>query len=438
MQILQNHSKTKSVLFILSAILFFNGCSKSSSNPKPTPQAPTLTVTSLGANSGSYNTSIVITGIEFSATAANDQVFFNGQVAVVTAATTTQLTAIVPLGAGTGNVTVSVNNGAVVSGPTFTYLPSLVSGIFAGNGMQGFADGTGTDASFRETSGIAVDANGNVFVADKRNNKIRKITPAGVVSTFAIATSPAGITLDAAGNVYFTEFDTGIIKKATPAGVVSIIAGSGSTGSANGVGAAASFNEPSGIAVDATGNLYVADQLNCLIRKITPAGLVTTFAGIGANNLTNTPPVNGLGATATFVFPTDIAIDASGNLYVADRDDSMIRKITPGGIVSTLAGSYNSGSADGLGAAAGFFMPSGVCVDATGNVYVADQNNGEIRKITPAGMVTTIAAQPAKGAFYNHAPLTALFNFPVDVAVDAAGNIYVTNNSITVSKISMQ
>jgi sugar lactone lactonase YvrE len=159
-------------------------------------------------------------------------------------------------------------------------------------------------------------------------------------------------------------------------------------GSADGTGAAARFNYPQGVTADGSGNVYVADSNNFTIRKITPAGVVTTLAGAaGASG-----SVDGAGAAARFNRPSGLAVDGSGNVYVADTYNHTIRKITPAGVVSTLAGTALAyGSADGTGAAARFFYPQGVAADGSGNVYVADSNNLTIRKITPAGVVTTLA-----------------------------------------------
>jgi len=243
----------------------------------------------------------------------------------------------------------------------------------AGGGAPGQIDGTGTGASFAAPTGVASDASGNLYVSD--GGSIRRITESGVVTT--LATSFSGlyaIAVDIAGsNVYVAGSNT--ISKVTAAGVVTILAG-GATGFADGTGAAASFNGLSGITVDAVGNVYVADQLNHAIRKVTPGGVVTTLAGNGSLGF-----ADGVGTAARFNSPAGVAVDLSGNIYVTDRGNYRVRKITPSGLVTTLSGSGAQGAADGAGASASFNQPSGITIDAVGNLYVTDLNNQRIRKI---------------------------------------------------------
>jgi sugar lactone lactonase YvrE len=312
-----------------------------------------------------------------------------------------------------------------------------VVSTFAGSGTSGAADGTGSAASFYIPLGVAVDASGTLYVADTENNEIRRITAAGVVSTFAGSTSagssngagsaasfsgPSGVAIDSTGNVYVADQNNQLIRKISPAGVVSTLAGSGSGGAADGNGTAASFRNPSGIAVDATGNVYVADAGNNEIRKITSSGDVSTLAGSTAAGA-----VNGTGSAASFSAPTGVAVDASGNVYVADSNNNEIRKITPKAVVTTLAGSGSSGSVDGTGAAASFSSPEGLTSDAFGNVYVADSFGEKIRKITPGGGVTTLAGSGTQGST-NGTGTAALFRGPGGIAIDASGNIFVADS----------
>ena len=295
----------------------------------------------------------------------------------------------------------------------------------AGSSRYRTTDGTGSAASFSTPSDVAVDATGNVYVADGLN-KIRKITAAGVVTTLAEIGINC-VAVDAAGNVYVADFYNNKIIKITDAGIVTTLAGSGLQGATDGIGTAASFNYPSGLAIDAAGNVYVADGRNYKIRKITPAGVVTTLAGSGSSGVTD-----GIGTAASFQDPSGIAVDATGNIYVADSSNQKIRKITPAGVVTTLAGSGSRGAIDGTGTAASFNNPTGVAVDAAGNVYVADSDNQKIRKINAAGVVTTLAGSGTAGAI-DGTGTAASFNNPTGVAVDVTGNVYVAdrfNNKI--------
>jgi len=312
----------------------------------------------------------------------------------------------------------------------------------AGSGTAGKANGTGTAASFNRPFSVAVDASGNVYVADQSNHLIRKITSGEVVSTVAGSGSsgsangtgtaasfsfPQGVAVDTtSGNIYVADAGNNLIRKITPAGVVSTFAGSGQTGSINGTGTAASFTSPSDVAIDALGNIYVADLGNYIIRKITPGGVVSTFAGSGQQG-----SANGTGTAASFTQPVGVAVDASGNVYVSDQGTNQIRKITPDGTVTTLAGSGSSGSANGYGATASFYYPIDLAVDASGNVYVADSWNSLIRKITPGGVVSTFAGSGSIG-HANGSTATASFYGPQGVTVDAAGNVYVadTDNNL--------
>jgi len=296
---------------------------------------------------------------------------------------------------------------------------------FAGSVSGGSADGSGAAASFRAPAFLAMDAAGNIYVSDLVNNMIRKITPGGNVTTLANASTglnqPAGIAVDPTGNVYVA--DNQKIRKITPTGVISTLAGSdsGERGNADGVGTAARFNNPVGLALDVAGNLYVADMRNYMIRKITPGGEVSTFAGNGTRG-----SANGNGSLASFDEPASIVIDASGNMYITDSGNNSIRKINLAGDVTTLAGSGARGANNGAGTAASFNQPFGITVDASGNVYVADTYNNLIRKINLAGNVSTFAGSGNEGAD-NGAGEIASFLTPYGVTVDTSGNLYVAD-----------
>lgn len=320
------------------------------------------------------------------------------------------------------------------------------STVVAGSDTAGLINGLGKVARFNHPFGLAVDANGNLYIADEGNNVIRKMDTTGLVSTFAgiggvkgaangvdsLATfnKPFGVATDAAGNVYVTDAGNNLIRMIGTAGTVSTFAGTGIAGSSN-VADSVTFNSPLGVAVDGSGNVFVADYENNLIRKISQAGVVSTLAGSGAKGADD-----GLDTAATFNLPEAVAVDVSGNVYVADNGNDLIRKITPAGQVSTFAGSGQPGKSDGTGIAASFNSPFGIAVDAAGNVYVADSGNNLIRKISPSGDVTTIAGSGSKGA-NDGTGKAANFNTPAGIAVDKSGNIYVADeNNNLIRKIT--
>jgi hypothetical protein len=342
-------------------------------------------------------------------------------------------------------VETNAGGSTTTSAGTLVVETPLTVAIFAGlAGTSGNSDGAGSVARFAGLSDVAVDAAGNVYVADTGNHTVRKITPAGIVTTLAglagvsgssdgaasaTFNHPTGVAVDADGNVYVADTNNNEIRKVTAAGAVSTLAGqAGVSGGSDGTGSTASFNGPSGIVADPTGNLYVADTLNHTIREVTPNGVVTTIAGLaGASGL-----VDAAGSAARFHGPQGLALDASGCLYVADTNNNAIRKIvTANGAVSTVAGQAGvAGNADGTNSQAQFHYPSGITVDFTGNLYVADTDNHSLREITPLGAVSTLAGLAGSSGSADGVGSLARFDFPTGVAVDGAGDVYVadTNN----------
>ena len=316
---------------------------------------------------------------------------------------------------------------------------SLYFGTLAGlAGSSGSTDATGSAARFNRPSGVAVDTAGNVFVADQSSNTIRKVTSAGVVTTLAGTAgssgstdgtgsaarfkNPFGVAVDTSGNVFVGDYSNHTIRKVTSAGVVTTLAGTaGSSGSTDGTGSAARFKNPYGVSVDTAGNVFVADYSNRTIRKVTSAGVVTTLAGtVGVSG-----PTDGTGSAARFNLPSAVAVDSAGNVFVADTGNDTIRKVTSAGVVTTLAGTAGSrGSTDGTGSAARFNNPLGVAVDTSGNVFVGDLNHN-IRKVTSVGVVTTEAGLAGSIGSNNGLGSVARFNQPTSICVDAAGNIFV-------------
>lgn len=314
--------------------------------------------------------------------------------------------------------------------------------------MAGAIDDNGVMARFNGPAGIAVDGMGNLFVADQNNNTIRKVAPKGVVTTFAgtpnvppgstdganaLFNAPYGIAVDPAGNVYVSDTLNYTIRKITPSGVTSTFAGSPTQqGQLDGMGTGAQFSSPEGLAMDTAGNLYVADSVNCNIRKITPAGFVSTFAG---------PPVtpqcgtkDGVSAAARFAGPVGIAVDQSGNVFVADTNNSTVRKITSDGLVTTLAGhAATAGYVDAVGDSARFIEPVGVAVDGSGIVYVTEAGGYTVRKIKSDGSVTTvIGTKFLPDAYVTGGDLPANLPAPTQLVTDPiSGLMYITLSTVS-------
>jgi hypothetical protein len=300
--------------------------------------------------------------------------------------------------------------------------------------------------------GVAIDSSGNIYATAYYSGRVVKLSPSGsILAEFGTGRAPGadgtaatagfyfprGLALDAAGNLYVADTTDHAIRKISPTGDVTTLAGSlGVSGNADGIGAAARFRYPQGVAVDSAGNIFVTDSDNNIIRKITPAGVVTTLAGspgvIGA--------IDGTGSDARFANPQGLAIDSVGNLYVADTGNSAIRKVTPAGVVTTFAGLLlSAGSNDGTGAFARFSYPEAITIDSAGNLYVADTRNCTVRKISSAGVVTTVGGLAGTySGDVDGTGSTARFNAPRGIAVDSAGNLYVADSAIKLGTPSSQ
>ena len=321
----------------------------------------------------------------------------------------------------------------------------VVSTLAGLAGSRGSLNGFGDAARFDVPCGVAVDSDGNTYVADTFNHTIRKVSAVGLVTTLAGLADegpggggsmdglgsaarffkPRGVAVNSSGTIYVGDTQNNTIRKITSEGLVTTLVGLAGLGSQDGTGSGARFAHPNGLVFDRADNLYVADNYNHTIRKITPAGMVTTFAGMAGVS----GSADGTGTAARFNFPRAIAIDAEGNLYVSDRLNHTIRKITPEAEVSTLAGSPGvPGSADGLGSAARFDEPYGLAVDNAGNVYVVDTDNYTIRKITPAGLVSTIAGTAGISGYADGVGPAAKFNLPSGMAIDFSQNLYITDS----------
>jgi len=340
----------------------------------------------------------------------------------------------------THTVTASNSAGSTQATVEIQIQPADVLTFAGAAGRAGSADGLGAGARFASPADVAVDGAGNAFVVEYLGQKIRKITSSGEVTTLAGADSsgsadgvgsaarfsyPTGVAVDAAGNVFVADSGNSTIRRVAPDGTVTTVAGSpGLTGAVDGVAADARFNNPSDVAVDSLGNVFVADTGNSTIRVITPDGVVSTLAGAA----TSSGFQDGTGAGARFFGPRGVAVGPGGSIYVADAWNRVIRIVSPAGVVTTLAGLAGaSGTTDGLGSAARFGTPSRLAVDADGNVWVPDESNCRIRSITPDGLVSTYT-----GAGCGHADGSrahARFSEPSGIGITPAGELLVADSS---------
>jgi len=296
-------------------------------------------------------------------------------------------------------------------------------------GGFGSKDGHILVASFKYPSGVAVDSSGSLYVADTNNFAIRKITQiaGGFLTAATSNTILMGIVVDLSGNIYVSDWYTNCIFKYNSSGILQMTVGNGIGGYADGASNIASFNHPFGLVLDSSSNIYVADQFNHRIRKITPTGTVSLFAGAVGGGYYDTSSV-----AALFNNPRGIAFDSSGNMYVADTVNSVIRKIS-GGQVTTYAGTtpgpLSAGFTDGPSATAKFYYPSGITVDSTGIVYVADSTNNAIRKISGGNVTTVAGLGPANSGSTDGPTSNATFANPLSVSLLSDKYILVGHNS---------
>jgi trimeric autotransporter adhesin len=316
----------------------------------------------------------------------------------------------------------------------------------AGSGTAGF-NGDASAATATQLwapTGVAV-IGGTVYVADRRNNRIRRVNGPGPIMTIAgndnsdntgdggpatdaSLNDPAGIAVDGAGNIYFADKSNNRVRKITPAGVITAFAGNGEKGWSGDGGAAtaATLKAPIGVAVDRAGNVYIADAGNNIVRKVTPQGVISTIAGTGVAGYTS----DTLKAVAVELnAPTGVAVDTAGNVYIADTWNYRIRKVTLDGKISTVAGTGGAGNkGDGDRAtAAELNLPTGVAVDKEGSIYIAEQGSNRVRRVMPSGYVYTLAGTTKAGFSGDGGPGTiADMNEPYGIALDAAGtSLYV-------------
>lgn len=357
------------------------------------------------------------------------------------------------LGVGVAAVAAVATTGAfgVSAGDTITTI--------AGTGVQGFSGdgGPATAAKLYSPSGVAVDAQGNVYIADHSGSRVRKVSRDGTISTFAgtggsgssgdggPATSarigtPFGVAVDARGNVYISDQYSNRVRKVLPGGAITTFAGTGAYGTGSygdgGPATSAQLRNPYGIAVDAKGNVYIADHDHSKVRKVDAGGTITTFAGTGVRGFSGD---GGKATAAKLISPFGLAVDGRGNVYIADRSDNRVRKVSPNGTITTFAGtgeSANDGDGDGGPATSARIQhPQGMVVDAQGNVYIAA--GGTVRKVSPGGTITTFAgggrAYPGDGGPATSVALRA----PSAVALDRKGNVYITEAWGRVRKVTL-
>jgi sugar lactone lactonase YvrE len=329
--------------------------------------------------------------------------------------------------------------------------PAGVITTVAGNGTAGFSgDGEpATVASLFHPTGVAVDRSGNLYIADRDNHRIRKVDPAGVITTLAGSgtagfsgdggpataaelANPTGIAVIGFANpsIYIADFSNHRVRKVDSAGFITTVAGNGLAGFSGdgGPATAASLADPFAVAVDVSGNLFIADRDNQRIRKVDIDGVITTVAGNGMAGFSGD---GGSATAASLYFPFGVAVDDAGNLYIADRNNQRIRRVDPAGVITTVAGNGTAGFSGDGGPAfiAALSFPSGVAVDNAGNLYIADQNNQRIRRVDPAGVITTVAGNGSFGFFGDGGPATAAsLAFPIGMVVDGADNLYIADH----------
>jgi sugar lactone lactonase YvrE len=356
------------------------------------------------------------------------------------------------------SVSIPVSYGVAVDSSGNRYFPSPnLNAVFktsptgvvtriAGTGVPGYSGdgGPALSAQLNGPNNVAVDTLGNVYIADSNNCRIMKVNTSGVVTgvagngqcsysgddgpaTIAQIGPALGLAVDSAGNLYISDTQNAVIRKVALSGTITTVAGNGSYGYSGDGGAATSaeLNGPNGVAVDGSGNLYIADSHNSRIRKVNTAGIITTVAGNGSEGYSGD---GGAATSAQLCDPSGVALDAGGDLYIADSCNNRIREVVPGGNITTVAGTGSIGySGDGGAAAiAQLWNPEGVAVDTSGNLYVADSGNARIREVKVAGTITTIV-----GGGLNDGGLSVfgLLNQPSGVAQDSAGNTYVADTS---------
>ena len=325
---------------------------------------------------------------------------------------------------------------------------SQVITTIAGNGVRGYEGDAGpaVAAELSSPAGVAIDAAGNLYIGDRSNSCVRKVSPSGIITTFAGTgvggysgdggpatmaqlSFPMGVALDREGNVYVAEMLNDCVRKINTSGIISTYAGKGMPGGYTGDGGpatAAKLSLPVAVALDSAGNLYIADAGNAAIRKVNTAGIISTFAGNGTAYFGE----DSIPATVSSLDdPDGVAVDNLGNVYISDNNSNRVRKVDNSGIITTIAGNGTQGfSGDGGSATlAELHGTTGITVDYFGNIYICDCDNNRIRKVNSSGIITTIAGGGIYGLGDGGPATNCELNIPTDVAVDKNGSIYIAD-----------
>ncbi len=329
---------------------------------------------------------------------------------------------------------------APLFGGTITTVAGIGTAGFGGDG------GPATAAGLRCPYGVALDASGSLYIADYQNHRVRRVGPDGIITTVAgdgtkgyggdggpaTAASlkdPAGVAVDRKGNLYIADRSNQRVRKVGPDGIIVTVAGDGTAGFGGDGGPAttASLNFPHAMVADGAGNLYIADDYNHRVRKVGPDGVIVTVAGNGSDGFSGD---GGPAIAASLHFPHAVAVDGIGNLYIADRYNYRVRKVGPDGIITTVAGdgTIGFGGDGGPATAAALDLPQCVVVDDDGNLYLTDYGNERVRKVTADGIITTVAGGGAKGYGGDGGPaLLATFDQPLGIALDDVGGLYIAD-----------